>query len=75
MELIKNEKPALKRSFPHLFAGRVWIFSQYFYGLGLQSPSRWRLPLIHIEQLLPKLKIRRKAAPVLARNNEHQTAD
>ena len=34
MELIKDEKPALKRRFPHLFAGRADLYV-YFYGVGL----------------------------------------
>ena len=35
MELIKDEKPALKRRFPHLFSGRADLYV-YFYGLGLE---------------------------------------
>jgi type I restriction-modification system DNA methylase subunit len=35
MELIKDQKPALRRSFPHLFAGRADLYV-YFYGLGVQ---------------------------------------
>jgi len=35
MELIKDQKPALKRTFPRLFAGRADLYV-YFYGLGLQ---------------------------------------
>jgi type I restriction-modification system DNA methylase subunit len=34
MELIKDDKPALERRFPHLFAGRADLYV-YFYGLGL----------------------------------------
>lgn len=34
MELIMDDKPALKRRFPHLFAGRADLYV-YFYGLGL----------------------------------------
>jgi len=34
MELIMDEKPALKRRFPHLFAGRADLYV-YFYGLAL----------------------------------------
>ncbi|HWZ94571.1 MAG TPA: N-6 DNA methylase [Opitutaceae bacterium] len=34
MELIKDDKPALKRRFPYLFAGRADLYV-YFYGLGL----------------------------------------
>lgn len=34
MELIKEQKPALKRRFPNLFAGRADLYV-YFYGLGL----------------------------------------
>jgi type I restriction-modification system DNA methylase subunit len=34
MELIKDEKPALKRRFPRLFSGRADLYV-YFYGLGL----------------------------------------
>ncbi len=34
MELIKDHKAALKRRFPHLFAGRADLYV-YFYGLGL----------------------------------------
>jgi type I restriction-modification system DNA methylase subunit len=34
MELIKDDKPALKKRFPHLFAGRADLYV-YFYGLGL----------------------------------------
>jgi type I restriction-modification system DNA methylase subunit len=34
MELIKDEKPALERRFPYLYAGRADLYV-YFYGLGL----------------------------------------
>lgn len=34
MELIMDDKPALKRRFPHLFSGRADLYV-YFYGLGL----------------------------------------
>lgn len=34
MELIKDQKPALKRRFPDLFSGRADLYV-YFYGLGL----------------------------------------
>jgi type I restriction-modification system DNA methylase subunit len=34
MELIKEQKPALKRHFPQLYAGRADLYV-YFYGLGL----------------------------------------
>jgi type I restriction-modification system DNA methylase subunit len=34
MELIKDDKPALERRFPHLFAGRADLYV-YFYGLAL----------------------------------------
>ena len=46
------------------------ILYVYFFGLGLEVLRDRRLPLIHIEQLLPELKVRRKAAPVPAGNNE-----
>jgi len=34
MELIMDDKPALKRRFPHLYAGRADLYV-YFYGLGM----------------------------------------
>jgi type I restriction-modification system DNA methylase subunit len=34
MELIKDDKPALERRFPHLFAGRADLYV-YFYGIAL----------------------------------------